>query len=112
MNPIQFSVRRPFTVLVLLVALANGGVLALSKMGIDIFAPQNTPDAAVHLDSNGLRAEQMEGRIAGGYEPSFDEQNEQLQEEHQKIVLTGPQAMDVTVTQRYVCQIHSQRHIK
>jgi membrane fusion protein (multidrug efflux system) len=26
-------------------------------------------------------------------------------------VLTNPKAMDVTVTQRYVCQIHAQRHI-
>ena len=28
-----------------------------------------------------------------------------------KIVVTSPKAMDVTITQRYVCQIHSQRHI-
>ena len=26
-------------------------------------------------------------------------------------MLTSPKAMDVTITQRYVCQIHSQRHI-
>ncbi len=32
-------------------------------------------------------------------------------QEHRKIVLTSPKAMDVTVTQRYVCQIHAQRHI-
>jgi membrane fusion protein (multidrug efflux system) len=29
----------------------------------------------------------------------------------QKIVVTSPQAMDVVITQQYVCQIHSQRHI-
>src|SRR5579864_7361498 len=34
------------------------------------------------------------------------------QEEHQKIVATSPQVTPVTVTERYVCQIHSQRHIK
>ncbi|MCE9567917.1 MAG: efflux RND transporter periplasmic adaptor subunit [Planctomycetes bacterium] len=30
--------------------------------------------------------------------------------EHHKIVLTSPEAKDVTITQRYVCQIHSQRN--
>ena len=39
-------------------------------------------------------------------------QEEQPDEEHQKIVVTSPQAKDVTITQQYVCQIHSQRHIK
>jgi membrane fusion protein (multidrug efflux system) len=32
-------------------------------------------------------------------------------QEHRKIVLTSPKAMDVAVTQRYVCQIHAQRYI-
>src|SRR5262245_19034724 len=34
------------------------------------------------------------------------------QEEHHKIVATSPQVTPVTITERYVCQIHSQRHIK
>jgi membrane fusion protein (multidrug efflux system) len=38
-------------------------------------------------------------------------QAEQPHEEHQKIVVTGPQAKDVTITQQYVCQIRSRRHI-
>lgn len=33
-------------------------------------------------------------------------------EEHHKIVVTNPQAKDVNVTQQYVCQIRSQRHIE
>ena len=32
--------------------------------------------------------------------------------EHRKIVITSPAAKDVIITERYVCQIHSQRHIK
>jgi membrane fusion protein, multidrug efflux system len=112
MNLIEFAVRRPFASLVLVVALASGGVLGSSKMGVDIFTPLHTPKPAVYLGSIGLGAGQMEGRIAGQYEPSFDKQSEQPQQEHRKIVLTSPQAMDVTVTQRYVCQIRSQRHIK
>lgn len=34
------------------------------------------------------------------------------QHEHHKIVATSPQVKDITLTQKYVCQIHSQRHIK
>ena len=33
-------------------------------------------------------------------------------EGHRKVVLTRPKAMDVTVTQRYICTIHAQRHIE
>jgi membrane fusion protein (multidrug efflux system) len=33
-------------------------------------------------------------------------------QEHHKIVVTSPQAKDVVVTQPYVCQIRSQRHIE
>jgi membrane fusion protein (multidrug efflux system) len=32
-------------------------------------------------------------------------------QEHHKIVATSPQSKAVTLTQQYVCQIHSQRHI-
>jgi membrane fusion protein, multidrug efflux system len=38
-------------------------------------------------------------------------QDEQPRQEHQKILVTCPKAKDVTITQQYVCQIHSQRHI-
>ena len=37
---------------------------------------------------------------------------EQSHEEHHKIVVTSPQAKDVIITQQYVCQIRSQRHIE
>lgn len=36
---------------------------------------------------------------------------EQTHEEHHRIVVTSPQAKYVILTQSYVCQIHSQRHI-
>ena len=37
--------------------------------------------------------------------------HEEPHEEHHKIVVTSPKAKDVIITQQYVCQIHSQRHI-
>src|SRR5215467_7003769 len=43
---------------------------------------------------------------------SCNRETEAHQEEHSKIVATSPQVTAVTITERYVCQIHSQRHIK
>jgi membrane fusion protein (multidrug efflux system) len=43
--------------------------------------------------------------------PACNMNEEQSQGEHQTIVLTSPKAQDVIVTEQYVCQIHSQRHI-
>ncbi|MBP3955194.1 efflux RND transporter periplasmic adaptor subunit [Gemmata sp. G18] len=44
-------------------------------------------------------------------ERTHAEEKEQHQE-HQKIVVTSPQAKDVVLTQQYVCQIRSQRNIE
>jgi membrane fusion protein (multidrug efflux system) len=40
------------------------------------------------------------------------EENEQAHEEHNKIVATNPEAKDVVITQPYVCQIRSRKHIE
>ena len=37
---------------------------------------------------------------------------EEPHHEQHKIVLTGPQIKDVVITEQFVCQIHSQRHIE
>jgi len=44
--------------------------------------------------------------------PACNKQEEQAESEHQKIVTTSPKVEDVTITQQYVCQIHSQRYIE
>ncbi len=44
--------------------------------------------------------------------PACDQHEEKVAEEQHKIVTTCPEAKDVIVTQQYVCQIHSRRHIK
>jgi membrane fusion protein (multidrug efflux system) len=41
----------------------------------------------------------------------YEHKEESHQEEQNKIVVTSPKAKDVLITQQYVCQIHSQRHI-
>ena len=71
----------------------------------------NTPKIYAHLDSLSVRAEQMKGYIVGQYESYFHKHEEEAHQEHDKIVVTSPMAKDVIITQQFVCQIHSQRHI-
>ena len=112
MNPIVFAMRRPVKTLMLVVALVSGGVLGCSKMGVDIFPPLNTPKIYVYLDYIGMSAKQMKGYIVGQFESYFHKhKEEEAHREHHKIVVTSPKAKDVIITQQYVCQIHSQRHI-
>ena len=110
-NPIVFAMRRPVTTSMLVVALISGGVLGLYKMRVDI-PPLNTPKIHAYLDYIGTSAKQMKGYVVGQLESYFHKHEEQHHEEHHKIVATSPQAKAVTLTQQYVCQIHSQRHIK
>jgi membrane fusion protein, multidrug efflux system len=45
-------------------------------------------------------------------QPACHTHKDQPESEHYKIVVTSPMTKDVVITQQYVCQIHSQRHIK
>src|SRR4051812_20317265 len=44
--------------------------------------------------------------------PACNTHEEQHEVEQHKIVVTSPKSQDVILTQQYVCQIHSKRHIK
>src|SRR6476660_9689754 len=44
--------------------------------------------------------------------PACSKHSEEHRPEAHKIVATSPESKDVTLTQEYVCQIHSRRHIK
>jgi len=113
MNPIVFAKRRPVTTMMLVVALISGGVLASNKMRLHILRPLNTPKIHVYLDYIGTNAKRMKEYILGQFESYFQKhEEEESHREHQKIVVTSPEAKDVIITQPYVCQIHSQRHIE
>jgi membrane fusion protein (multidrug efflux system) len=103
-------IRRLVRTLLLGVALIGGGVFGLYKMRVDIPA-LNTPKIYAYLDIMVIRAEQLKGRIVSRYESSFGKHEEEAQHEQHQIVVTSPMAKDVTITQEYVCQIHSRRHI-
>lgn len=43
--------------------------------------------------------------------PACHQKEDESEGEHRKIVVTTPKTEDVVITQQYVCQIHSRRHI-
>ena len=71
MNPTDFAMRRPVTLLMLVVALVSGGGLAYKEMRVDIFPSLNTPKIYVFLDYVGMSPDQMEGFIVNQIELYF-----------------------------------------
>src|SRR6201993_5507498 len=71
MNPIVFAMRRPLTVMVLVVAVALGSGLAVYRMPIDIFPNLNLPVIYVAQPYGGMDPAQMEGLITNYYEYHF-----------------------------------------
>src|SRR5262249_3394439 len=117
MNPIVSALRRPVRTLVLVVPLVSGGVLASNKMPVDHLLPLNMPKVYAYLDYVGAQAKQAKGYIAGQLGSyyhkleSYFKEEEQPHHEQASIVVTSPNAQDVVITEDYVCQIRSQRHI-
>jgi multidrug efflux pump subunit AcrB len=71
MNPIVFAMRRPLTVMVLVVAVALGSGLAMLRMPIDIFPNLNLPVVYVCQPYGGMDPAQMEGLLTNYYEYHF-----------------------------------------
>ena len=112
MNPIVFAMRRPLTTLMLIIALIGGGVFSLNKMRADTYPPGKTPKVYVYLDYVGAKAKLTKDYLGRQYDSYFHKAKvEEIHAEGHKILVTSPIAKNVVVTQEYVCQIHSQRHI-
>src|ERR1022692_2481628 len=71
MNPINFALRHPITIVMLVVALVGGGGLAINRMLVDIFPPFNLPQIYVIQNFNGMSPAQMEGLIVNQFELNF-----------------------------------------
>ncbi len=111
MNPIVFVMRRPVTTVLLLGALVGGSTVAVKKLRGDSFPPLNSPKVYAAFDFIGTRAKLTKDYVVRKYESYFHPQEEEVHETLRQIVVTSPKAMDITVTQEYVCQIRSQAHI-
>src|SRR6266581_359827 len=68
---IQFALRKPITIMVLIISIILFSVLAIRKSAIDIFPAINAPTIYVAQTYGGLSPQQMEGFIASYYEYHF-----------------------------------------
>lgn len=68
---IQFALRRPVAVLVLVTGVLFFSVLAIKKIAVDIFPAVNAPTIYVAQTYGGLSPQQMEGFLASYYEYHF-----------------------------------------
>ena len=71
MNPIIFALRRPYTVLVAVVAVLIGAGLAVTRAKVDIFPNLNQPVIYVCQPYGGMSPQQMEGLLTNYYEFHF-----------------------------------------
>ena len=111
MNAIKLALRRPIRNLMLVVTLVGVAVLGCSNIPVGDLPSLSAPQSYSYRVDIGLRTEQVKRYILEQLESCFRKHEQEPHRKHQKIVLTSPKVMDVTVTQRFVCQIHSQRDI-
>ena len=71
MNPIVFALRRPVTVMMLVLALGLGGTYSIVRMQKDIFPSLNQPQLYVIHNYGGMDPKQIEGLITNVYELFF-----------------------------------------
>src|SRR6476646_12069975 len=71
MNLVSFALRRPISLLTMVVAVALVGFLALDRMSRDIFPDLGVPVLYVAQPYGGLDPAQMEGFITNYYEYHF-----------------------------------------
>jgi multidrug efflux pump subunit AcrB len=71
MNVVQLALRRPLSMLVLVIAISLGGFLALQRMDRDIFPPLGIPTIYVAQPYGGMDPAQMEGYLTYRYEYHF-----------------------------------------
>src|SRR3954453_7788363 len=71
MNIVSSALRRPLTVVVLVVAVALGAVFALRQMARDVFPPLGIPTIYVAQPFGGMDPAQMEGYLTYYYEYHF-----------------------------------------
>src|SRR5687767_15513097 len=71
MNLVQVALRRPLTILVLVIAVCLGAWVALQRMTRDIFPPLGIPTIYVAQPYGGMDPAQMEGFLTYYYEYHF-----------------------------------------
>lgn len=68
MNLIQSSLRKPITVIVVVIGVVLAGIVAATKINIDIFPNINLPTIYVSQPYGGMSPQQMEGFVSTNYQ--------------------------------------------
>jgi len=68
MNLIQFSLRKPITIIVLIFGVVLMGIIAVTEINIDIFPNLNLPTIYVSQPYGGMSPQQMEGFVSTNYQ--------------------------------------------
>src|SRR5690242_16916528 len=71
MNLVHFALRRPYTVLVLVLGVIVGAVLGIRSMAKDVFPPLGVPTIYVAQPYGGMDPAQMEGFLTYYFEYHF-----------------------------------------
>src|SRR5688572_20564234 len=71
MNLVSFALKRPVTLIVLVIAAVLGGLIAVNRMPRDIFPDLGVPTLYVAQPYGGMDPAQMEGFITNYYEYHF-----------------------------------------
>ena len=71
MRLVTLALRRPFTVLVLVILAVGAAVMAVSRMAIDVFPTLDMPVLYVAQPYGGMSPAEMEGYIINYYETNF-----------------------------------------
>src|SRR5215472_4750484 len=71
MNFVRFALRRPYTIVVLIIAVILGGLLGIQRMPRDIFPTLGIPTIYVAQPYGGMDPAQMEGYLTYYYEYHF-----------------------------------------
>jgi membrane fusion protein (multidrug efflux system) len=109
MNPITFVKRRPLMALTLVVVSAGAVVLGLYKLRVDIPFVNSTK---LYANLDAATARLMQAKVLGKGSSEAGEGDEKEHEEGHKIIVTSPVIKDLVLRQKYVSQIHSQKHIE
>lgn len=111
MKPIVVVMRRLVVTLVVVAVLVVGGIIGLSKVGVQTLPPTQMRRLDAAVDVAVAKFKLAKGFVAGKME-SFSHKGEKPREEKTEIIVTSPKVEDVTITESFVCQIRSKRHIE
>ncbi|MHC5537447.1 efflux RND transporter periplasmic adaptor subunit [Singulisphaera rosea] len=111
MKPMVVVMRRSAISLGVVAVVAVGGIIGLSKMGVNLLPPESMRKLNVAVDKVVAKSKEARTFVVDKFE-SFSTSGEETTEEHAVIVVTSPKVQDITITESFVCQIRSKRHIE